>query len=107
METTITKKNKDASSSHPADETAISPIKVLRIEDVSASVFSRERLVTGQPITYYSVTFSRSYKDKAGTRQYAKTFNADDLGKLMMLAQQSREFIQSKGYPMSDPQAKN
>jgi hypothetical protein len=52
----------------PAD----GPVKVFRVEDVSASVFARARKVQGSEVTFYSVSFSRSYKDAAGQRKYTK-----------------------------------
>ena len=39
------------------------------------------------------MSFSRSYKDSDGKRVYAKTFNLEDLGKVMAVAQQADEFI--------------
>jgi len=69
------------------------PIKTFLIEDVSASVFSRENSVKGEMRTFYSVSFSRSYRDSAGKRKYVKTFNLEDLGKIVSLAQQADEYI--------------
>ena len=69
------------------------PIKTFLIEDVSASVFSREIPVKGEMRTFYSVSFSRSYRDSAGKRKYVKTFNLEDLGKIVSLAQQADEYI--------------
>jgi hypothetical protein len=83
-------------------ETAASPLKVFRSDDVSASVFARERDLGGQRVTFYSVSFSRSYKDATGQRQYSKSFDTEDLGKVMQLAQQAREFIQSLAYPAAE-----
>ena len=69
------------------------PIKTFLIEDVSASVFAREIPVKGETRTFYSVSFSRSYRDSAGKRKYVKTFNLEDLGKIVSLAQQADEYI--------------
>ena len=68
-------------------------MKVFLLDDVSASVFSREYPVRGKPQTFYSVSFSRSYRDAQGARKYVKTFNPEDLGKVTSLAQQASEFI--------------
>jgi hypothetical protein len=69
------------------------PVKVFRQDDVSASVFGRDRQVQGETRTFYSVTFSRSYKDSAGQWRYTKWFDLEDLGKIVALAQQASEFI--------------
>src|SRR6185503_7593418 len=57
------------------------PLNVFREEDVSASVFARPRRAKGQSVTYYSVSFSRSYVDASGVRKYTKSFDFGDLGK--------------------------
>jgi hypothetical protein len=72
-----------------AQEPHRSPQKVFRVEDVSASIFSREH--NGR--TYYGVSFTRGYKDSAGDRKYSKYFDADDLGKVVTVAQQSAEYL--------------
>ena len=69
------------------------PIKTFLIEEVSASIFARENPVKGELRTFYSVSFSRSYRDSAGKRMYVKTFNLEDLGKIVSLAQQADEYI--------------
>lgn len=78
-----------------AAEPAGGPLKVFRIEDVSVSVFARDRRFQGSEITFYSVSFSRSYKDNDGIRKYTKNFDAEDLGALVTLIQQASEFIHS------------
>ncbi len=87
------KKNKGVSPETSAAEAAKGPIKVFLIDDVSASIFSREHLSNGEMRTFYSVSFSRSYKDSDGKRVYAKTFNLEDLGKVVAVSQQADEFI--------------
>lgn len=88
-----------------ADEPATGPVKVIRIEDVSVSIFARTREVSGETITYYSASFSRSYKDASGNRKYTKNFDSEDLGSVMALAQQASEFIeQARG--MATPSRK-
>jgi hypothetical protein len=83
-----------------AGEAAASPkiagakaLKVFRIDDVSASVFARERQVRGENRTFYSVTFSRSYKDPLGQWRYTKWFDLEDLGHIVTVAQQASEYI--------------
>lgn len=69
------------------------PIKVIRIDDVSVSIFARDRMVQGDPVTFYSVSLSRSYENGDGERKYTKNFDEEDLGKVMTLAKQAGEFI--------------
>jgi len=95
------KKKKGASTEAPAADAAKGPIKFFAIEDVSASIFAREHLVNSEMKTFYGVSFSRSYKDSAGKRLYAKTFNLEDLGKVVAVAQQADEFIRGKLEPVS------
>ena len=71
------------------------PLKVFRIDDVSASVFTRKHQVNGEIVTFYSVSFSRSYLDSDGQRKYVKFFNLEDLGKVIAVAQQADEYIRS------------
>ena len=85
-----------------ATATQNGPLRVFLIDDVSASVFSREHQVRGEPQTFYSVSFSRSYKDVQGARKYVKTFNPEDLGKITALAQQASEYIHGLTEPKAE-----
>ena len=76
-----------------AAKTANSPVKTFLLDDVSASVFAREHETKNGMQTFYSVSFSRSYRDSNGKRMYVKTFNLEDLGKLVTTAQQADEYI--------------
>jgi len=88
MEATIVKEVRPA-----AEEASKAPVKTFRIDDVSASIFSADRTVRGEPVTFYSVSFSRSYLGSDGKRRYAKTFDADDLERIVYLAQQAGDYI--------------
>jgi hypothetical protein len=68
-------------------------LKVFRINDVSASVFARDREIRGESRTFYSVTFSRSYKDSTGQWRYTKWFDLEDLGRVVTVAQQASDHI--------------
>lgn len=68
-------------------------MKVFRIDDVSASVFARERQFRDETRTFYSVTFSRSYKDSSGQWKYTKWFDLEDLGKVVTVAQQASDYV--------------
>ena len=91
----ISLKNKvvPSASAETAADSASGPVKVFRIEDVSASIFARTRSVQGEPMTFHSVSFSRSYKDTTGERKYTKNFDTEDLGAIVSLAQQASEYI--------------
>ena len=49
----------------------------------------------GEPQTFYSVSFSRSYRDGKGEWRYSKSFGLEDLGKVITVAQQADEYIRS------------
>jgi hypothetical protein len=72
------------------------PVKTFVLDDVSASVFARQFPIRGEERTFYSVSFSRSYRDSLGKRKYVKTFNLEDLGKVVSMAQQADEFIRQQ-----------
>ena len=99
---TPTRKEKDVKSAAPqataaSQEASRGPAKQFRIDDVSASVFARER--NGR--SFYSVSFTRSYKDRDGTWKYTKNFDVDDLGKVVTVTQQASEWIFGQQYPQS------
>ena len=71
------------------------PIKTLRIEDCSASIWVREAQIRGELQKFYSVSFERSYKDRDGSWKYTKSFDFDSLGKIVQLCQMAQEEIQS------------
>ena len=69
------------------------PYKTLRVEDCSASIWSRDVMVQGEPMQFHSVTLERSYKDRDGAWKYTKSFDADSLGRVVSLCQQASEII--------------
>src|SRR5258706_13633466 len=69
------------------------PYKTLRVEDCSASIWSRDVTVQGETRTFYSVTLERSYKDRDGSWKYTKTFDMENLGRIVALCQQASEII--------------
>ena len=95
MATTRKEKSTQPPSSAENANGRIPPVKVFLVEDVSASIFAREHPVKGEMRTFYSVSFSRSYRDAMGKRKYIKSFNVEDLGKVISVAQQSDEHIRS------------
>lgn len=71
------------------------PTKVIRVEDVSVSIFTHEREAGGTRRVNYSCSFQRSYKDPTGEWKRTPWFGPDDLGNLIACAQQAHEFIGS------------
>jgi len=82
----------NAATAAPATNGA-KALKVFRIDDVSASVFARDREIRGESRTFYSVTFSRSYKDSTGQWRYTKWFDLEDLGRVVTVAQQASDYV--------------
>lgn len=104
------KKNKDvAGADSPAEtpaakdaatastDTKRRPVKVFVVEDVAASIFARE--YNGR--VYHGVSFTRWYKDSKGERRYTKSFDVEDLGKVIAVAQQASEWLHGLNYPGS------
>jgi hypothetical protein len=83
-----------------AQEAARAPIKVFRLDDVSASVFASERVLRGEPVTFHTVSFSRSYLGSDGKRRYTKTFDLDDLERIAHLAQEAGEYVSRLRQPV-------
>jgi hypothetical protein len=69
------------------------PVKTLRIEDVSCSIWTRTHMVQGEPRKFWSCSFERSWKDRDGSYRYTKSFDLDSLGKLVTVAQQANDWI--------------
>lgn len=108
--TMATKKLTDESGTRPEETAATDaasaakrlPLKTLRVEDCSGSIWGRDQLVRGQMRTFFSVTFERSYKDRDGAWKYTRSFDADSLGKLVTLCQQASEAIDSLRQPVGE-----
>lgn len=90
------KKSKDASRKEEdtASSEKRSPVKSFREGEVAASIFRREVEIDGEERLFHSVSFTRSYKDGEGRYQYAKSFDPDDLGKVVSVAKQATEYLQ-------------
>lgn len=86
------KKNNTRTETGAADAVN-SPLETFFLDDVSASVFPRDVKTKNGMRTFYGVSFSRSYRDSKGTRRYVKTFNQEDLGKVVTVAQKADDFI--------------
>jgi len=62
------------------------PVAHLRLSPVAAAIWKNQ---TAEGKAFYSVTFSRTYKDKAGAWQHADSFSGSDLLLLSKLADQA------------------
>jgi hypothetical protein len=69
------------------------PIKTIRVDDVSCSIFTHERERNGVATVNYSFGFSRSYKDRDGTWKHTAWFGVEELGALVSCAQQAHEYV--------------
>lgn len=78
----------------PAASAATKPIKVFRVENVSASVFAHDRKVKDRDVTFHEVSFSRSYRKDDKTR-YLKSFGYGDLGRLAQVMKQAEDYLLS------------
>jgi hypothetical protein len=94
-----TRKNKDVSGKDRPEDQAASqaakrkPDHTIRIEDCSASIWSRSAMIQGKPQVFYSVTLERSFKNAASQWQYTKTFDPDSLAKVASLCEQASKWI--------------
>jgi hypothetical protein len=88
---------KEAAASPAAKQPAAKkqPLKVIRVEDVSVSIFAHERERNGLIRVNYSCGFSRSFKNSAGEWKRTPWFGVDDLGKVTSCAEQAHAFIAS------------
>jgi hypothetical protein len=75
------------------------PVKVIRVGDVSVSVFAHERELGGIRRVNYSCNFSRSYKDASGAWKRTPWFGQDDLRDVVACAQQAGAYIAEVGTP--------
>jgi hypothetical protein len=70
------------------------PIKTFYEDDIGVSIWSRQVRIRGKFVTFHSFTFERSYKDAFGQYRYTKSFNLEDLPKIISLAKQAGEYIE-------------
>ena len=81
-----TKKNRKES---PSAEPKNGPVRIIRLNDVSASIWAREVSVKGVPKTFHSVTFERSYKLDDSAYKYTRSFDPQSLPRLVEVIRQT------------------
>ncbi len=77
----------------PVVEKPNSPVTTIWVDDVGASVWGRDVLVKGKPVTYFSVSLERSYRDRDGVRKYSRSFDADTLPRVIEACQQAHDWL--------------
>ena len=85
MDNTSTKARKESPSAEPK----AGPVRVIRIQDISASIWPRSVTVKGVPKTLHSATFERSYQTKDGDYKYTRSFDPQSLPRLVEVIQQA------------------
>ena len=68
------------------------PLRVIRFEDVSASIFANVHEVNDEDVTFYNVVFQRAYKSGEETR-WTNSFGWDDLSKLIAVIKEADAYI--------------
>ena len=77
------------------------PIKTFRAGRVQAAVFENQVERDGETVTQKSVKINKRYKDKGGEWKSTANFYPDELGKLILVAQESNRFLNLRE---TDPQ---
>jgi len=75
-----------------------SPVKVCRLEDVSASIFAHEHGTRGEKSIFYSVSLSRSYVDTDGKRKYTNFFTPESLPRVQQVAEEAAAEVRELQY---------
>lgn len=79
----------------PASSASKRPLKTIREDDCSASIWPRTVTKDGSDRIFYSVTFERRYKDKDGQFHYTKSFDAGSLSQLATVIQKTSDELQA------------
>lgn len=93
MKNARTRTDSQPSTPPPSEEKSNRPLTTIWVDEIGASVWSRDVMVKDHPSTYYSVTLERSYRDRDGGRKYTKSFDAETLPKVMQACQQAHDWI--------------
>ena len=92
MKNTATRKESKPDAS-PVVEKPNSPVTTIWVDDVGASVWTRDVQVKGQPVTFYSVSLERSYRDRDGVRKYSRSFDLDTLPRVIEACQKAHDWL--------------
>src|SRR5437870_3323058 len=92
MKTSAPRKD-SAATTNVAETAKRMPLRTIRDEDCSVSIWAREHDVQGEPTTFYSLTFERSYVTKEGVRKWTNSFSPEDAVKVISLAQRADAMI--------------
>jgi hypothetical protein len=96
METVNKKKDSSATKAvSVAKDAKNSPKQSFREGDIWCNVFANERQLSDRKRVFYSATFRRSYRDAKGAWKHTSSFNQDDLAKIVILAKQVSDYLNS------------
>lgn len=71
------------------------PEKKFSIGGISATVWRNEKVNSeGQPVSFRTVSFEKSYKDKQGEWKGTNTLRSNDLPKAALVLNKAYEYIQ-------------
>lgn len=86
MDNTTKRPRKDSTAPAAAKP---GPVQVIRVDDVSASIWARSVTVKGVPKTLHSATFERSYKTNEFEYKYTRSFDPRSLPRLIEVIQRA------------------
>lgn len=92
MKNTSPRKETKADPS-PATEKGNSPVTTIWVDNVAASIWSRQVPVKGEPVTFYSVSLERSYRDRDDVRRYTRSFDPEHLPKVIEACQKAHDWL--------------
>jgi len=71
------------------------PEKKFSCGSISASIWANTKVVTGETVKFYSVTFNKVYKEGEDWK-YTDSFNIEDLPKVALVANEAYKYIRLK-----------
>ena len=87
--------NTTLSDTTQASSASKRPLKTIREEDCSASIWPRTVTKEGSERTFYSVTLERRYKDKDGQFHYTKSFDVGSMSQLAAVIKKTNDELQA------------
>ena len=71
------------------------PEKKFNCGSISASIWANSKVVTGETVTFYSVTINKAYKDGEEWK-HTNSFNIEDLPKVVLVANEAYKHMKLK-----------
>lgn len=69
------------------------PEKKFRVGAIAATIWNNETIRDGKKVSYLTVSFERSYKDKDGTWKNTNSLRISDLPKAVLVLNKAYEFL--------------